>query len=223
MATTISKKLKRFCFRLANSLLITSTLTLAGNLTIKPPAGYAQQIVTGAFNSPELGISLTLPYGWQGQLSDEALVLSSPNESGGIILALNQATSVEDLVQAANAGFYEQGIQLRRSGEFQQVGYNGVGAEFSGTVQGNSAKAFIAGVINPYGESVTILAIAASTEYDARKQVLVKEIAQSMRFSAPQGASVSSSGGDDVPVIIDIHEGMGCSSTTIGPSTVSNC
>lgn len=219
MATTISKKIRRFCFRLANGLLIASTFSLAGHLNLRPPAGYAQEIVTGTFNSPELGISLTLPRGWQGQLSDEALVLGSPNEAGGIILTLNQATSVEELVQYANAGFYESGFQLSRSGEFQPVGYNGVGAEFSGDYQGHPVKAFIAGVINPYGESITIFALVPSADYDAQEPTLVQEIARSMRFSAPQVPAVSGGGGSgsgDTPVYIDYDQATGNTTIDMG-------
>jgi len=224
MKRTISKNLGRFCLRLINGLLIASAITLAGNFTFKPPAGYTQETVAGFVDLSEIGIQLSIPNGWQGQLSDEYLVLGSYNEPGSILLWLNQARSVEELVQTANAGFYDQGIQLTRSGEFQQVGYNGVGAEFSGSVQGMPAKAFIAGVINPYGQGVSILALTSVAEYNARKPALVQEIANSLNFSEPAYAGSSgSSGGDNYPVHIDIDSGGGCSTGTYGTDIVSTC
>ncbi len=146
------------------------------------------EVVTGTVDYPYLGIQLTIPDGWKGGESGEYLLLGSDTEPGIVGLTTSSAKQVDELRTVADAGWQEPGIQMQRSGEFTPVGAEGLGAEFSGQFQGETAKAFIAGIINPHGNSVTVIALTSAEKYGSRQVELVQSIADSMKFALPKEA-----------------------------------
>jgi len=148
----------------------------------------AQTPYTGELDYPYLGIKLTIPEQWKGAEEGNFLILGSDTEKGLIGLTVNEATHVSELKQVADAGWIDDGISMQRSSDFVQLGAEGMAAEFSGYFQGQKAKAWIAGVINPHGNSLTIIALTSAEEYGPRQPELVKEIVNSLRFALPKEA-----------------------------------
>ncbi len=134
---------------------------------------------------PQYGISIAVPDKWRAQESGDYLLMISDTEPGLVALTLNRATDVTQLKATAGQGIEDDGVSLHRSGDFEQVGIEGLGAEFTGTYDGVAAKAFVAGVINPFGRGVTIAAITSHTSYGPAQVALVKEIADGLQFAQP--------------------------------------
>lgn len=149
---------------------------------------FAQAPYTGELDYPYLGIKLTIPEQWKGAENGEFLILGSDTEVGLIGLTVNEAKHVSELKQVADAGWIEDGVFMQRSSDFEQIGAEGLAAEFSGIFQGEQAKAWIAGIINPHGNSLTIIALTSEEAYSKRQPELVKKIVASLRFAVPKEA-----------------------------------
>ncbi len=134
---------------------------------------------------PQYGISIAVPDNWRTQEAGDYLLMVSDTEPGLVAMTLNRATDVTQLKAAAGQGIEDDGVSLQRSGDFEKVGIEGLGAEFSGTYDGAAAMAFVAGVINPFGRGVTIAAITSRTSYGPAQVALVKEIADGLHFAQP--------------------------------------
>ncbi len=126
------------------------------------PSVHAAQ--TGRIDYPYLGIQFVVPQGWQGQEDGESFLMGSMSDPGILAVLLNEARSPADLRLEADKGIIDESIQLSRSSDFEQVGIEGLGAEFSGYVEGQKAKAFLIGAINPFGKSVTIAALTSDDQ-----------------------------------------------------------
>ena len=98
----------------------------------------------------------------------------------------NEARSPEQLRNEADRGVREEGIQLIRSSDFVKIGGEGLGAEFKGRIEGEQAKAFIIGLINPFGSSVTIVAVTSEALYTDEYKELALQISDSVGFAIPQ-------------------------------------
>jgi hypothetical protein len=153
----------------------------------------------GKVDYPSLGISFTYPDVWEVSESGDFLVLTSHSEIGLAALTLNDATDVSQLKTSADEGILDEGVSLSRSGDFQKVGIEGLGAEFSGTFQGAPAKAFVAGVINPFGRGVTIIALTTREAYGPNQVALVKTLAQGLNFAEPKDSELTREWRRDLP------------------------
>lgn len=140
------------------------------------------------FDFPYLGIRLDVPDGWQGGIQGEYLLLGSSTEPGLLALTTHEATALEQLRQVADEGWYEEGVAMQRSGEFDRLGATGLATEFSGVFQGEQAKAYVAAIINPLGKGVSIVAISSASQYGPRQVELVKALADGLTFAAPKEA-----------------------------------
>lgn len=156
-------------------------LTLVGGV-----ASAQQQLFRGEVDYPYLGIRLTIPSGWAGAVSGDYLLIGSETEPGLIALTTHEATGVSQLKAVADQGLTDDNVVLRRSGKFEQVGAEGLAAEFSGSLQGQPAKAFVAGIINPHGPGVSILAVTSADKYGKRQPELVRDIVRHLKFSRPK-------------------------------------
>ncbi len=121
-------------------------------LLLRAMSSHAGQI--GKVDYPYLGIQFSVPAGWHGAESDDMFVMGSKTKSGLLVIMPNEARSPEQLKSEADQGVNGEGIQLIRSGDFVKIGGEGLGAEFKGSIEGQQAKAFIIGIINPFGSSV---------------------------------------------------------------------
>lgn len=146
----------------------------------------AQQ--TGTIEYKESGLVFTIPQGWVGQESGEAFVMGSNTEPGLLMLLPHESNSLETLRQEAAAGLQDESISLQPEGVLKNISSNGIGGLFSGTVQGEKAKAYIIGLINPHGPGLTIIAMTEAGKYAARYEQLALALAKSVRFSKPESA-----------------------------------
>jgi len=62
----------------------------------------------------------------------------------------------------------------------------GIGAVFSGHLDGAAAKAYVINLINPYGHGITIVAAAPTSHYTDDYKKLARKIADSVIFSHPE-------------------------------------
>ncbi len=163
---------------------------LAGNL-------FAGQ--SGRINYPFLGIQFTPPAGWQGGVQGEYYLMGSKIESGLLAVTLNPAKNPQQLRIQADQGILDEGVQLNRIGEFTQLGTDGLGAEFEGYFESQQARAFVIGMINPFGSSVTIIALTSEGKYSDKYKALAIDLANSVAFSVPQESSVTAEWKQDLP------------------------
>ncbi len=143
---------------------------------------------TGLIEYKELGLAFTIPQGWAGQESGEGFVMASNTEPGILMLLPHESNSLEALRQEAAAGIQDESISLQAEGALKNIGSNGIGGVFSGMVQGEKAKAYIIGLINPHGPGLTIIAITETGKYAARYEQLALALANSVRFSKSESA-----------------------------------
>ncbi|MBT8218311.1 MAG: hypothetical protein KJP00_00690 [Bacteroidia bacterium] len=144
----------------------------------------AQQ--TGRVDYPYLGLSFTIPPGWQGQETESGFLMGSHTEPGVILILPSDVNSLEILESNAHAGISdENGTHLQLSGNLDRTGSNGVGGTFEGMLEWQSAKAYIIGMINTFGDGVTIMVATSKEAYASIHSQLAKQIAASIQFSEP--------------------------------------
>lgn len=142
---------------------------------------------TGKVSYPTLGIEFNVPEGWKGQETEQGFLIVSNTERGLIAITTHTYKNLDAVKQEAAMGISEgSNIQLQLAGSFNQLAQKAIGAEFTGLVQGQSARAYVAGVINPYGTGVSIMALTTTEYYSTRYVELVKQIVSSLKFSAPK-------------------------------------
>ncbi len=139
--------------------------------------------VSGKIDNPYAGVSFTIPDGWLGQVSENVLVLGSNTETGLMLVMEHAYSTVQQLKEEADKGLNEEGFFLSRTGAYENIGTNGVGAIFEGSIQGSPAKAYIASLVNPYGSGLTIMAMTTADVYSARYRELALGFAKSVKFS----------------------------------------
>lgn len=146
---------------------------------------------SGRISYPYLGIQFTVPEGWQGQEDGESFLMGSMSQPGLLAVFLNESRSPADLRREADKGINDESVQLSRSSDFEQIGLEGIGAEFSGYVEGQKAKAFLIGAINPFGKSVTVAALTSRESYSDKHKMLALEIVNSLAFAAPEESAIT--------------------------------
>lgn len=148
---------------------------------------FASQAFAKKVDYPYLGIQFSVPKGWQGFEDEAAYIMQSPDMSGAIVIMLNEAQSAAELKREADQGIVDGfTTSLKRSSDFKQVGAEGLGAEFSGLFDSQQAKAYVIGLINPFGQSITVGAVTTKKDYSQRYQALALEVANSVGFAAPK-------------------------------------
>ncbi len=148
---------------------------------------------TGRVNYPYQGIEFTVPPTWLGQVQKNSYLIQTKNKSGFVLLFKNNAKNLWQLKYDADKGFFTNNIQLERSRPFDRLSAKGerkrgLGAEFHGYIRGTPAKAYIIGLINPFGAGITIIAIATTNNYSADDKKIATQIANSVIFSPPKMA-----------------------------------
>ncbi len=142
--------------------------------------------VSGQVEYKSLGLRFTIPATWTGRETEEGLLLGSTAEAGLMVVMPHESPSFEQLKQEADLGFTDDGIQLRRSGEYKQEGARAIGAEFSGNVQGESAKAYVIAVLNPKGGGITVMVVTSPSVYSEQLASRARSLAGSVEFFEPE-------------------------------------
>lgn len=135
---------------------------------------------------PYLGVQFTVPDGWRGSEQGDMYVMTSNRYPGLIAVMLNPATTLEALKTAADQGIHEEGTALSRSGEFYAVGQGALGAEFSGLLEWQSAKGDLVGVLNPFGQGLTVAAVTTESDYGPQQRKLASQLVESIAFAVPK-------------------------------------
>ena len=153
----------------------------------------AQAAQTGVVSYPYLGIQFSIPEGWQGDEDGELFLMGSNTVAGVLVVMQNESRSASDLKHEADKGIVdvEQGVNLLREGGFDRVGTDGLGAMFSGVYEYQPAKAYIIGLINPFGKSITIAALTSSDSYSDEHRQLALTIANSVGFAIPKESALT--------------------------------
>lgn len=140
----------------------------------------------GKVEYDHLGISFVIPEGWVGQEMEAGYLIGSDSEAGFAFLTTHQYNTVQQLRQQAQQGIFDQaGTQLMLAGNIEDFGSSGIGAEFSGTLEGQAARAYILGLINEHGDGVTIMSAASPDLYSQKHKNLALNLAESIKFSKP--------------------------------------
>ncbi|MBZ0244992.1 MAG: hypothetical protein K8H85_03510 [Cyclobacteriaceae bacterium] len=146
---------------------------------------------TGEVDYPYLGIKFTIPPQWKGGESGDGFLIISDTQPGLIFMVPHDVNDLDILKREAEAGLQEEGVVLQKTGGFDEVGKGGVGAEFEGIIQGQSAKAYVVGIINPFGNGVSIISATTTEMYTDVYKKLAQQIAMSIQFSEPIEAPVT--------------------------------
>jgi hypothetical protein len=164
---------------------------------------------------PELGVSFAVPPGWSGQKQAESVYLTSTNRKGFIVITRHAYNSFQEMAQEAGQGIVDASTNTRLMpmSQFQPFGKNGMVAEFSGTAQGQKARAFAIGLLSPQGGGVTIMAATEAASYSSDYSDAVLAVAGSLSFLAggaqgggapmagPQGGYGSGAGATDTSLM----------------------
>lgn len=139
--------------------------------------------LTGEVNYEQVGISFTIPDGWFGQEGNGVMVLGS-NTLPGVVMLTTHNYSIEQIKTEAKRGYSEgYGTQLNLSGSLEDLSDHAVGGLFTGTLEGQSAKAYVIGVANPYeGPGVSIMSATLSSIYSEQYEEVAKQVFRSINF-----------------------------------------
>lgn len=135
---------------------------------------------------PQQGIRFMLPDGWSGREIEQGLLLGSETLPGFVLLMPHEYDDLETLKREAASGLQDDaGTQLKLQGELDSVGTKGVGGEFSGQLDGAAVRAYLVGLINPFGAGITIMAATEPAQYSDSHRTAALEIANSFTFYQP--------------------------------------
>ena len=148
-------------------------------------------------SDPEMGISFSMPTGWNGQKQGEAIYLSSTKYKGFILIQRHSYSSLDQMAAEASQGIVDEasGVRLMPVSGFQAFGTNGMSVEFSGVAQGRQARSFAVGLLSPQGGGVTIMAAVESAGYSEEYPGFVRSIAGSLAFIAARPSAGNQSSG----------------------------
>jgi hypothetical protein len=140
------------------------------------------------FSDDGWGLKFTVPSGWVAQKGADGIVVSSPKNSGFILVFPHQATSTDELTEGASEGMIIDGKNyLRVIGEPRSFSKTGVSAKFGGIFDGkNKVSGYAVGVLSKFGDGAVVLAVVQESEFDDKDQKTVDTIAKSIRFYKPR-------------------------------------
>ena len=149
--------------------------------------GLTQQ--TGVINYEQLGIAFTIPEGWMGQEVDEMFVIASNTKPGVIMLSAQDYSTLSEMQYEMERGYHDgYGTSLSPTSSIFAKGKYTLHGEFSGTLEGQSAKAYVTGTINPHGYDVFIMAATTTSMYSDDYKHLALNLESSLQFKQPEVA-----------------------------------
>lgn len=137
----------------------------------------------GHQNYPQLGLAFDIPEGWVGQEGDGMILLGSNTIPGFVMIATHQYNKQQLTDEARNGIMEEGGTSLKLVGELKNYAQNAIGGNFTGTLEGQPAKAYVIGVANPQAYGVTIMAATLKNSFTDEHQRACQEIYRSLKFS----------------------------------------
>ncbi len=164
--------------------------------------GVAAQIDPGRVYSggeqisdPQLGLRLTIPGGWRGQLSPdgERFELASDEGDSFILVIADAMTEADARAQMAAPVDMGGGVVLSPTGEVQAVGSGHLSAAYSVTGVQTEVTATADVRLTQSGLGVAFVLVSPPETHGARLEAM-RELALSLGVEAPQ---VQSAGGND--------------------------
>lgn len=139
---------------------------------------------TGVVSYKYLGVQFTIPEGWAGQEVQSGFLIGSNTEPGFAFLSTLEAKSMDEIRTLGQLGIMEaDGTHLQLQGQLEQISDSSLGGEYSGTLQGSPAKAYMLAVLNPHGNGVLIMAATSPEQYASTHRQLAIQLANSLVFS----------------------------------------
>lgn len=147
---------------------------------------YAQVPLSGQVEDPQRGVTFTVPDGWIGQPVGEGYAFGSRTEKGLLLVMPHAYGSVAELRAVAQEGLTEgPSTRLVLSGAVEPFGERGVAAPFSGTIEGQQARAQVVSVLSPYGGGATVIAAVEAGSFSEAYAGYAEALAASIRFTEP--------------------------------------
>ena len=144
----------------------------------------AQQ--TGKINFEQIGIAFTIPSGWMGQEADGMYLMGSNTIPGLVLMIPQNYADMEAMKKDIQAGYADAaGTVLKPEGSIEVLGDGALGVVYTGTVEGQPAKGYLIGVLNPHGQEVGILSVTTIDQYSEAQPKVAKAIWKSLEFSEP--------------------------------------
>lgn len=145
---------------------------------------------TGTTELPHLGLSFDVPDGWMGQASGNAYVMGSIDGSGFVLMTGHSHQHLDQLSGEMAEGTSDgRDTELRMEGELQPIGQNGLGAYFNGQLAGIPARAYIVGLINPYGRGISIVSVQRQEPGGPDCSLTARAIASTVQFAPARPGS----------------------------------
>ena len=165
-----------------------NTIYLLAVFFISLNTSFAQQ--SGRVNFEQLGVALTVPEGWVGQEANGVFLMGSYTKAGAIIVAPQEYNSLPNLQTEILKGYQEAGgISLMPAAAIQTIDQNTLAVELNGTFQFQSAKGYLSGTINSFGQDVIIMALTTAEMYTDEYRQLVMQVEKSLAFSPPKASN----------------------------------
>lgn len=166
-------------------LLLAIFLLLSGS-----SGSIAQQPLQGPIHYPQLGISFTVPEGWQAHEDAGLVYMGSEVTPGLILMSIHELRTMDELKASLDAGFSEDGIELFPSGTAQVLRADVASMEYAGKIENEPARGLGIGMLNPHGNGVSIVAMALekvhSDQLGAAAMKLMESIAfQKIEYTGP--------------------------------------
>ncbi len=133
-------------------------------------------------NFEELGVSFTIPMGWNSQIDGDYMILKHPTISAILIVFESRSTSVNTLIEKANHGITEEGVKLTSLNDFKAITEYQVEGHYEGIFLATLVKAIAIGIINGTGSGLTVLAIAEPNNFNDVIKNEAQKLIASVRF-----------------------------------------
>ena len=133
-----------------------------------------------------LGITFIVPDDWVGQQTALGFLITSTKTPGFILIFSNDIKDMNTMKSEALKGIVNNnGTSLQLTGNLEFLQKNGYAGKYTGTLEWQQTYSFIAGIINPYGNSITVLCATKPNLYSDEHRKITLQIVNSMQFIKP--------------------------------------
>lgn len=139
------------------------------------------------------GLTFLVPEGWQARaVQGESAYILGSSEIDGLMLVLPTTTpTLEQLRVDMQQGVHEDGgTALHPDGEIATFGEDGLAAEYRGSLEGQSVRAYVASRIAPEGMGASVLVATEPTAFDRVHRTAARRLARKIQFFQPETTPV---------------------------------
>ncbi len=133
------------------------------------------------------GISFEIPAGWIGQEAQNGYILTSPDNTGFILVATNNNSDLNTMIAEVRQGTSDgNGNYLQLVSNLETFNSQVIGGEYEGVLNGQYAKTYIIGIANSAGAGISITAGTATNLYSNAYKQLCLDLANTIEINQPQ-------------------------------------